>query len=124
MKLKRLNAADFDRLAEDTRLKDGRGRQFAREVLVDGDTPTDVAKRHGVTKQRVGLAVGVMEKAYFDDKESGLGWVSVEMELPEKIALELDDVAKALMASGDQAKLEEVARIVEAALAQARDLLN
>lgn len=123
MRLKRLTPADFNRLADGTRLKD-RTRQLAWEVLVDGDAPSDVAARFGMTKQRVGLAVGVIEKAYFADKDSGLGWVSIEMELPEMIALQLDDVAKVLKASGDQAKLEEVSRIVSAALTQARGLLN
>jgi hypothetical protein len=122
MRLKRLNAKDFNRLADGTRLKD-RTRQLAWEVLVDGDPASEVAARSGMTKQRVGLAVGVIEKAYFEDKEGGLGWVTLEMELPETIALQLDDVAKALKASGDQAKLEEVAEIVSAALAKARAML-
>jgi hypothetical protein len=123
MRLKRLTAADFNRLADGTRLKD-RTRQLAWEVLVDGDSPSDVAARAGMTKQRVGLAVGVIEKAYFADQSGGLGWVSLEMELPETIALQLDDVAKALKTSGDQAKLEQAAQIITAALAQARSLLN
>jgi hypothetical protein len=123
MKLKRLTAEDFDRLAEGTRLQD-RTRQLAREVLVDGETPSDVAARAGMTKQRVGLAVGVIEKAYFADNGGGLGWVSMEMELPERVALQLDELAQALKTSGDQAKLEQVSEIVLAALSKARKLLN
>jgi hypothetical protein len=123
MKLKRLTPEDFDRLAEGTRLQD-RTRQLAREVLVDGETPSDVAARAGMTKQRVGLAVGVIEKAYFADKGGGLGWVSMEMELPERVALQLDELAQALKASGDQAKLEQASEIVMAALSKARKLLN
>jgi hypothetical protein len=123
MRLKRLTLQDFDRLADSTRLQD-RTRQLAREVLVDGDTPSEVAARHALTKQRIGLAVAVIEKAYFADREGGLGWVSLEMEMPETIALQLDDLVQALKASGDQAKLEQVAELITAAVAKARKLLN
>lgn len=123
MRLKRLTPQDFDRLADSTRLQD-RTRQLAREVLVDGDTPSEVAARHALTKQRIGLAVAVIEKAYFADREGGLGWVSLEMELPETVALQLDDLVQALKSCGDQAKLEQVAEIITAAVAKARKLLN
>src|SRR5205823_3701883 len=106
MRLKRLTPQDIDRLADSTRLKD-RTRELAREVLVDGGTPSEVATRHAMTKQRIGLAVAVIEKAYFADREGGLGWVSLEMELPEAVALQLDELARMLKASGDQAKLEQ-----------------
>jgi len=123
MRLKRLTPQDFDRLADSTRLQD-RTRQLAREVLVDGDTASEVGARHALTKQRIGLAVAVIEKAYFADREGGLGWVSLEMELPEAIALQLDELAHALKASGDQAKLEQVTEVITAAVAKARKLLN
>lgn len=123
MRLKRLTLQDFDRLADGTRLKE-RARQLAREVLVDGGTPSAVASRHGMTPQRVSLAVGVIEKAYFDDREGGLGWVSLDMDLPEKIALQLDDLVKALKASQDQQQVEQVTEILLAAVAQARRQLD
>lgn len=123
MRLKRLAAADFDRLASGTRLQE-RTRQLAWEVLVDGHAPTEVAARAGMSKQRVGLAVAVMEKAYFADRDGGLGWVSLEMELPESIALQLDELARAVKASGDQAKLEQVAEVLAAAVQNARQIVG
>jgi hypothetical protein len=123
MRLKRLTAHDFKRLADRTRLKE-RTRQLAREVLVDGGTPSGVAARAGMTQQRVSLAVGVIEKAYFADREGGLGWVSLEMELPERIALQIDELAQMLKASGDQDKLTRVTAILGAAVEQARRVLD
>jgi hypothetical protein len=99
-------------------------RQLAREVLVDGFSMSNVAARAGMTPQRVALAVGVIERAYFADKEGSLGWVSLEMELPESIALQLDELAQALKVSGDQSRLAQVTGIVSAAVADARRLLD
>jgi hypothetical protein len=115
MKLKRLSADDFDRIAAHTRMEE-RTKQLAREVLVDGDSPSDVAARSGFTKQRIGLAVGVIEKAYFANEESGQGWVTLELELPETLGLQLDDIFGRLKASGDKAKLQDALQIIRAAL--------
>jgi hypothetical protein len=123
MRLKRLTAEDFNRLASQTRMKE-QTRQLAREVLVDGFSMSNVAARAGMTPQRVALAVGVIERAYFADKEGSLGWVSLEMELPESIALQLDELAQALKVSGDQSRLAQVTGIVSAAVADARRLLD
>jgi len=123
MRLKRLTLQDFDRLADGTRLKE-RARQLAREVLVDGGTPSGVAARHGMTPQRVSLAVGVIEKAYFEDREGGLGWVSLDMDLPEKVALQLDDLAKALRESKNESQVKEVTDILLTAVAKARRQLS
>jgi hypothetical protein len=123
MKLKKLSAQDFDRIAAQTRMEE-RTKQLAREVLVDGEAPTDVAARAGMTKQRISLAVGVIEKAYFASTEGGLGWVALELELPEVIALQLDEVFQQLRNSSDQAKLEEAAQIIKAALKKTSHLLS
>lgn len=50
-----------------------------------------------MTAKRIALAVGVIEKAYFANDNNGSGgWVSLQMEPPEAIALQLDDLALAL----------------------------
>jgi hypothetical protein len=46
------------------------------------------------------------------------------MELPESIALQLDELAQALKVSGDQSRLAQVTGIVSAAVADARRLLD
>jgi hypothetical protein len=122
MKLKRLSAEDFDRVAAQTRMEE-RTKQLAREVLVQGDSPTDVAARSGFTKQRINLALGVMEKAYFANSGNGQGWVALELELPETIALQLDDVFSRLKTSGDQGKLQEAIQTIQAALVKTGRLL-
>lgn len=123
MKLKRLTLQDFDRLADGTRLK-ARTRQLAREVLVDGGTPTAVAARYGMTPQRVSLAVGVIEKAYFEDREGGLGWVSLDMDLPEKLALQLDELVRALKESKNESQVEHVIEVLLTAVAKAKAQLG
>ena len=123
MRLKRLTLQDFDRLADGTRLKE-RSKQLAREVLVDGGTPTGVAARHGMTPQRVSLAVGVIEKAYFEDREGGFGWVSLDMDLPEKLALQLDELVKALKESKNESQVEQVTELLVSAVAKAKTQLG
>lgn len=90
MKLRRLDIEVFNRLATETGLGD-RAREMAAAVLVDGRKQTDVAAEYGMTKQRIGLAVASIEKAYFDGKIGvvGTGIVSVELDLPESLALQL-----------------------------------
>lgn len=122
MKLKRLNPADFNRVADGTRLQE-RARKLAWDVLVEGDTLTNVAARAGMTKQRVRLAVDVIEKAYFEDENGGTGWVSLELELPESIALQLDDLMSTLKAANDESKLKRAVKTFNQALSKARHTL-
>jgi hypothetical protein len=123
MKLKRLTAEDFNRLADGTRLKPV-ARQLAYEVLVDGMSPSFAAKNAGLTAQRVALAVNVIEKAYFEDTDARLGWVSIELELPESLALHLDALTRSLKASGDNGALERANALVLKAIAEAGALLK
>lgn len=122
MKLKRLSAQEFDRIAAQTRMED-RTKQLAREVFVNGESLTNVAVRWGMTKQRIGLAVGVIEKAYFANSGGGLGWVSIELELPEVIALRLDEVVQRMRTNEDATRLEDAILIIRKALEQAGRLL-
>jgi len=94
-------------------------------VLVEGHTPAFAASKSGMTHQRVLQAVGVIEKVYFADKSSdGMGWVWLEMEAPESVALQLDELFQALKASNDRKKETEVAKFLLEAVAGARQLLT
>jgi hypothetical protein len=99
-------------------------RQLAYEVLVDGMSPSFAAKNAGLTAQRVALAVNVIEKAYFEDTDARLGWVSIELELPESLALHLDALTRSLKASGDHGALERANALVLKAIAEAGALLK
>jgi len=101
MKLKRLSADDFDRLAAETRVKD-RARDMARAVLVEGRAQADVAMEHGMSKQRVNLAVGAIERAYFKSAAPGTGRVEVTLDMPEALALELSELIDGLKQCTDQ----------------------
>ncbi|MCW5323643.1 hypothetical protein D5039_21590 [Verminephrobacter aporrectodeae subsp. tuberculatae] len=106
MRLKRLSQQIFDRTAADTRLGD-QARKMARAVLVDGRAQVDVATEHGMTKQRVSLAVATIERAYKKTTTPGLGSIRVELDLPETLALELGGVAEAMKACSDVAKVAD-----------------
>lgn len=119
MKLKRLTSRDFERIAKGTGLR-SRTREMAQEVLVNGKSLSEVAALFGMTPQRVTLAVGVIERAYFADPAGGGGWVALDLQLPETIALELDQLAQELKDCGNGAAVEEAASILKTAMAKAR----
>jgi hypothetical protein len=118
MKLKRLTPEDFARVASRTRLGE-RARDMARAVLVDGRAQADVATEYGMTKQRVNAAVGAIERAYIQTAAPGTGWVSVALDLPEALALELASLVDALRGARDEAArtkaLAQVTRAIRAA---------
>ncbi|CAJ0902747.1 hypothetical protein R20233_04826 [Ralstonia sp. LMG 32965] len=117
MRLKRLAPDVFDRVAAGTRLGD-QARDMARAVLVDGRAQVDVATEHGMTKQRVSLAVATIERAYKKFSPPGVSAIRVELDLPESLALELDALSKALARSNDT---ELKASVIEKVLAAARN---
>lgn len=122
MKLTRLTPDDFDRLAAMTKLGD-RARAMARAVLVDGRPQADVATEYGMTKQRVNLAVGAVKRAYGKAAAPGTGWVSLELELPESLALALGGFIDALRACPeDQAQAKALAQAVRSLEAARRGL--
>ena len=88
MKLKRLTLEDFDQLANRTEMGTV-ARQLARSVLVDGRPQIDVAKAAGFDRQRVTLALKVIEREYFKSTDGGNGLVSIELELPDPLAVAL-----------------------------------
>jgi hypothetical protein len=102
MKLKRLSSKDFDRVAATTQQGE-RAVAMARAVLVDGRAQADVAAEYGMTKQRVNGAVATIERAYAKSAESSSGWVTVELELPEPWAQELDRLLGVLLQCEDEA---------------------
>ncbi|WP_371765548.1 TrfB-related DNA-binding protein [Massilia sp.] len=124
MKLKRITPDRFNHLASQTRLKEN-ARQLAYGVLVEGNTPAVVASKSGMTHQRVLLAVAVIERAYFADKSGdGMGWVSLQMDAPESVALQLDDLFQTLKDVNDETKETQVAKLLLEAVVKARRLLS
>lgn len=122
MKLLRLSGDAFDLLADTTRIKP-HARALAREVLVDGRNQVDVANEAGMTKQRVNLAVGVIERAYERAEPPVGAWVSVELAMPGPLAIELAALMAAMKGS-DADKAQRAADTVYRALASARRVLR
>jgi hypothetical protein len=101
MKLTRLTPAAFDHLADQTSLGD-QAKTMARSVLVDGRSQTEVATEYGMTRQRVNLAVGSIKRAYSKSATPGSSWVTLEVELPDTLALALTCLAEELRTCSDE----------------------
>ena len=123
MRLKRLTPQAFDRTAADTRLGD-QAREMARAVLVDGRAQVDVATEHGMTKQRVSLAVAAIERAYKKATTPGVSSIRVELDLPEALALELAALVEAMKGCDDAAKTAEALEKTTSAVRKAVKLLK
>lgn len=114
MKLTRLTSDDFDRLANMTNLS-ARARAMAQAVLVEGCPQTDVVIEEGMTRQRVNMAVDAIRLAYNKSGGMGTGWFTLELELPEPLALALRGLADSLKTcSNDQARRKASAEVVYA----------
>lgn len=116
MKLVRLSAKDFARIAAGTRLGPA-ATNMASSVLVERKGLPEVAAEHGVTKQRVFLAVEAVRKEYLKSGEQ-CGDFAVEIELPHRLAVPLEQFLLALNAQGSI----EIKRTMVSKLATALEL--
>lgn len=119
MKLVRLSPQDFSRLAEQTRLGE-EARAMARAVLVDGRIQADVANDYGMTKQRVGLAVGAINRVYEQSTGKSMAWVSIVMDLPDCLAHELAGMVESLQACPDEKKRQKALSVVSHSIVSAK----
>lgn len=94
MKLVRLSASDFARIASRTRLGPA-ATAMASGILVERRGLAEVAAEHGVTRQRVFLAVESVRKEYSNSLEQ-CGSFTVELELPHTLAVPLEQFVLAL----------------------------
>lgn len=119
MKLIRLSPEDFSRLAEQTKLGEA-ARAMARAVLVDGRSQVDVANDYGMTKQRIGLAVGAINRVYEQSTAKSTAWVSVAIDLPDYLAHELADLIESLRTCPDEKKRQKALSVVSQSIAGAK----
>ena len=122
-RLKRIGEAEFDMLADQTKLGDA-ARSMARMVLVDGQPAVEVARQFGMSKQRVGLAVESIRRAHQALGTTRNGWVKVELELPERWFAPLQQVLDALRASSSASAQTVASSQVEHALQRALQTLQ
>ena len=123
VKLKRLSSEDFERVVELTRLQ-GAACGMARAVFVDGRSQAEVAAEYGVSRQRIHLAIGVIEKAYMKYAPSGHNSVRVSLDLPERIALALAAFMEILELVPQNTNREDVIAAVEQAIIDAMEVLK
>jgi len=118
-KLQGLPAADFERLADLTQLKEA-ARAMAREYFVNSRSLTDIAKEFDTSKQRVSLAVASIRRVH---ETAGVvvqrAWVRFEEEVPEGIHSALDSFVAELKKRHPEAvrkaAIDQVARALERA---------
>jgi hypothetical protein len=118
LKLTQLSSDEFDRLANMTRLRDS-AKEMAREVLVGRRNKADVGRAFGVTRQRVGLAVGSIEEAYRRSVSPSNATIRVTLELPDELASALGSLIAAIRSCDDQelldAELDKVGKSIQKA---------
>lgn len=125
MKLKRLSPAEFDGLPwmAKTRFHD-QTWSILRAVLVDGRTQADVATEYGVSKQRVNSLMGDFKRNYMAAAATGNAVVSVTLEMPENLAIEVAGLLDALKACTDEDKKAEALEKAKNAVRRAAKLLK
>ena len=123
MKLKKLSASEFDRVARLTGMEE-QTIAMAREVLVFGRKQTEIAAETGVTKQRIFKVVVKIEQAYFNSESDGGALVSLDLHLPEKLALELASISAILESRAVTVSDMKVIDEALAALVKARQVLE
>lgn len=122
MKLKKISASEFDRVAKLTGME-LQTINMAREALVFGRKQTEIAAETGVTKQRIYKAVLKIEEAYFNSESDGAALVSLDLNLPEKLALELASISAILESRPVTASDMQAIDVAIAALVKAREAL-
>lgn len=121
MKVKRLSADDFYRLAKQTRMREN-AVSLAYRVLVDDASIAVVAKEADVSWSRVKSAVQTIERRYFD-ANTGSGLVEATVAVPMDLSLALTDFAERLAGSDDRdARLNAERSVTESIKAAAATL--
>lgn len=73
--------------------------ELAREVLVDGKSQSDVARKHGLTRQRVS---GMVSRVLAAANKIPRGWEKVEVWLPPELAEKVRKMEADAKASASQ----------------------
>lgn len=109
MKISRLNPAAFDAAVCTTRMRSASVIAAAHDVLVEGKSQTEAARLHGFTSHgRISAAVQIVTEAYLKLGRDSDTLVTLEIEVPEKLASALKDFTKSMPQEGDTARIERV----------------
>lgn len=123
MKLTRLTSAEFDRIVGKSRMNE-QTKAMARAVLVDGRPKADVAAENGLSKQRMTLVMRSVHRAYQKTTMPANSWISMEIELPEGLAIELAEVTDKLKNITDETQCAKAISNLVQALRTARNNLR
>ena len=108
MKISRLSPAAFDAAVCTTRMRSASVIAAAHDVLVEGKSQTEAARLHGFTHGRISAAVQIVTGAYLKLGRDSDTLVTLEIEVPEKLASALKEFTKSMPQEGDTARIERV----------------
>lgn len=75
--------------------------RIARAVVVDGQRPADVARRYGMSRQRVS---GILRRFQHAERDVPRDWRRVEVWLPPDLAQRVEEMARDARAEAVRAK--------------------
>lgn len=127
-KVTRLSGPEFDRLAGKTGMGD-EAKGMARLFLVEGVSQSEVGAIYGVSRSRVHIAVERIRREYAESSAktgSALSrtlWVKVDVEMPDRLAVQLAEVMAGLKACKSKEKRALALSHLEHALAKAQQCI-
>lgn len=123
MKIKQLSENEFEGAVQHTRLKE-KARAMAKSALVDGRQQVAVATEFGVTIQYVNLVVERVKMAYLEHSAGGRALVSVELKLPENLAISLGQFSEVYCRARSKRKCDSAVAALVCAVRRARCALG
>lgn len=122
--LKRIDAATLDALFEKTEFTDG-AREIVKMVLIDGESFVNTGKTFGVTKQRVFNLVNEIRRLFDFDRGGDIDTrVTVELDLPESLARDLQKFSAEFWNSAKHPQRKEAALTIERACKRGLKMLQ
>jgi len=103
--MRKLTLRQFETAVKKTR-KDARTIKMAKEVLVDGESASQVARTHAASRQLVANAVYLIYDIYLESVGAPEGWIEVKEFFPPKEAKEIQKRAKELLVDYNKKRLK------------------
>lgn len=127
MKIKRLSPDEFARVSalvlKATKIEEA-SMEVVRAVLVEGRAKATMAKELGVSRQRVSNALATFWRGYVRIGSPSMGYVTPDIEMPERLAFELDSLMTKVRACEDLALQAKAVGLVLAGIDKARAALR
>lgn len=126
MRIKSLTLDKFNETITKKTKRPFRAKQveMLRAVFVDGEMPATVARQFGITKQSLDQTMKLFHEIYINHSDIDSSMVSVTLELPEILAVDLNQFLNVLHACNDEKKSKEAMDNALAGIHKATALLS